>query len=132
MAQLLYQGFTQNTNPVTLTTTAETLIIASNPIDQPQGCGFALVLAYFSVSLSAATTTITLRVRRGNGITGTVVATSGAIGSGVDASVVYADGFNAVDTVPVQDLAQYSLTMQMAGASGNSTTSLQSIAVFLF
>lgn len=132
MAQVMYQNFAQNTTAVTLTTTGETLIITSNSIDWPTGAAFALVLCYLSLSLSAATTGLTLRVRRGNALTGTVVATSGVMTSGIAASSVFADGFNAVDNVTNQDLAQYSLTAQVAGASGNSTTSLQSIAVFLF
>jgi len=132
MAQVLYQNFWQNVAPVTLTTTGETIIITSNSIDWPTGANFALILAYLSLSLSAATTGITLRVRRGNALTGAVVATTGVITSGVTASTVWADGFNAVDNPAPSDLAQYSLTAQVAGASGNSTTSLQSIALFLF
>lgn len=132
MAQLLYQGFSQNTNVVTLITTAETAIITSNAIDMPTGCVAALILCYLSISLSAAATSIRFRVRRGNGVAGAVVADSGLVASGVVASSIFADGFNAVDNPPIQDLAQYTLTAAVAGASGNSTTSLQNIAVFLF
>jgi len=132
MAQVMYQNFSQNTTPVTMVTTAETLIITSNSLDWPTGANFALILAYMSVTLSAGVTSLTLRIRRGNSLTGTVVASTGAINSGVTASDVWADGFQAVDNPAPSDLAQYSLTAQVAGAGANSTTSLQSIALFLF
>ena len=132
MAQLLYQNFSANAVAVTLTTTAETLIITSNAIDVPTGCGFALVLCSFELTVGASVTSLNYRCRRGNLVTGPQINVtlndSGGIAAG--ANVVRTIAF--VDTLPVEDLAQYSLTIAQAAATGNGATTFQSIAVFLF
>ena len=132
MAQLLFQNFSQSTTVVAPVTTAETVIIVSNPIAVPSGANFALVSAFLAVQFGTGTTGVTFRVRRGSTTAGALVGTTGNLTSGITASAFFADGVQMVDSPPPQDEAQYCLTMQQAGATGNAATSLESIAVFLF
>lgn len=132
MAQLLQFGWSQSSVVVAPVTTAETVILVSNPVEVPTGAFMALIQASLSMTLGTGTTGVTLRIRRGALVTGTQVEGSGNITSGVTAGSNWLEQLQAVDTPLLGDQVQYCITYQAAGASANAASLSESIAVWLF
>lgn len=112
---------------LTVTTTTELLCAYSLPVKASYQTVRYCVRAWLNITMSAASTTITLRIRRGNGITGAVV--GGGFAENVVASNT--DDFNCCFSEQQinAEFADYSLTVQMAAASGNSTVNAAMIEV---
>ena len=112
---------------VTIVTTAETLICYSGRVEANLGTLRSVIRGWLQIAMSAASTTLTLRIRRGNGIAGAVVA--GGNAENVVASNT--DDFNITfaEQLLNVEFADYSLTAQMAGANANSTVNLSMIEV---
>lgn len=111
---------------VTVTNT-ELLIAYSGRVEITLPTVRSIIRGWLQIALSAATTGMITRIRRGNGITGAVVAggntqTVGA-STTVDANLIFAEQLlNA-------EFADYSFTIQTVAAGANSTINLSSIEV---
>src|SRR5271154_821012 len=106
--------------PVAMVTTAETSGPQTNfltiPYQNAKGTGFAILF----VNPAAATTTLTLRVRRNINAENVVVATQ-IIAAGFTAGSL---GFLAIaftDPIPDNRAVQYTATVQAAGTAANGT-----------
>jgi hypothetical protein len=108
------------TTNVTLTTTAETVIISSNLTATPRDEAEVVVLAYAQLTTGAGTTAVTPRIRRGTATSGTLVneANAETIGPAAGSTAPYFAMFT--EQRPTSSL-QYSLTLSQTGASGNGS-----------
>lgn len=106
---------------VTIPTTTETVVatlgpFAENQVSPAQGVAFD---GNINITTGTGTTSVTVRVRQGTGITGTLV--------GVAQSQVATAGqtinipISELDPTLVQPNAQYVVTVQQAAASANGT-----------
>lgn len=105
-----------------IVTTTETVLATLPPVSTDGSVQRVQLQAFASFTTGAGTTGYTLRIRRGTGITGTVVATSGIIAAA--ASTLVAGGVDGLDAPGEVADQQYVLTVQLAGATGNGTGSL--------
>lgn len=112
---------------VALVTTAETLVLTSGamPYNAPGGQG-VLVSGTVSGATGAGTTSVQLRVYRGTSISGTQV--GGTLQEASGASSFYSHDFNFLDTAPGSS-AQYTMSVQQVGATGNGTATVASIVI---
>lgn len=102
----------------TITTTTEldcgTVSTQTNPSGEN-----VVICGTINVTAGAGTTAVVTRVRRGEGITGTVVGI--AASHTLAAAAVGTVAFEAVDTAVPNDNQVYSITIQQTGATGNGT-----------
>jgi hypothetical protein len=130
------QGFAQvafNTSSanVTLTTTAETVIISSGPAVAPRNTVNVCIVAWAQLTTGTMTTTVTPRIRRGTSASGTLVSEANAITIGASAGgneqfyAMACEDRSNVSTV------EYSLTLEQASADGNGTALQAGILVFV-
>jgi len=110
---------------VTLTTTAETLLAYSGQVRINNQTMRLIIKAWCQIAASANTTGIILRIRRGNGISGTVVA--GGFTQAAAASVTDDFKLEFAEQIVNAEFADYSLTAQMVAATANSTANLAQI-----
>lgn len=120
MAQQFSEDAQALAAPATMVTTAETSGPQTNFLTIPYQNGKAEGVAVLFVNPSAATTTLTLRVRRNINAENVIVA-----------SQVIAQGFTAgslgvlliafVDPIPDNRAVQYTATVQAAGTAANGT-----------
>lgn len=105
---------------VTLTTTAETVIISSNLTATPRDEAEVVVLAYAQLTTGTMTTAVTARIRRGTATSGTLVneANAETIGPAAGSTAPYIAMIT--EQRPTSSL-QYSLTLQQTAANGNGT-----------
>lgn len=119
---------------VTLTTTAETAAITSNAlaVNAPGGEG-VLIQGTVTGATGAGVTSCQVRIRQGaNTTTGTVV--GAVMQEAQGASSFYSMAFSVLDTsvgtaANPSGTAQYTVTVQQVGATGNGTVTLASVAV---
>lgn len=132
MAQIREGAANYSSTNVTLATTAETVILTSDPIALPFDAVQALILAWAQLTTGTATTTVTPRIRRGTLITDPLVGEANAenvkaaAGSTEPFLIMVAEDLTRLDRV------QYSLTLQQAAATGDGTVLQASILVLLF
>ena len=103
----------------TITTTTELVVVTSNGINTGAPGARVMIRAYLNVTTGLGTTGLTVRVRRGTGITGTVVGTAEILTAA--ASTQYLLALTAVDSPGEVAQQQYVVTVQQAGATGNGT-----------
>jgi hypothetical protein len=121
-----------STTSVTLTTTNETVIIASPQLQCPKDISFVNVLARVQLTLGTGTTAVTPRVRRGNTTAGQLV------GSAVSEAVKTAAGstepfeLNVQEERDFQDYVQYCFTLQQTAATGNGTALSAHLLIMTF
>lgn len=111
---------------VTLVTTAETLVVYSGRCEIQYQTVRALISGWVNVLIGTTATAIVLRLRRGNGITGALIATmtiNVTAGNTVECEV----RFN--EQLLNQEFQDYSLTAQQTAATANGTVNLAEIAV---
>lgn len=109
---------------VTAVTTAETIVGVVGPL--PENVGTAagtgiMVRAILAVTTGVGATAITVRVRLGNNVAGTLVSSSGAIVAAASTAVGVAWAavdVLAADMTPGQE---YTVTVQQTSATGNAT-----------
>lgn len=124
MARTVTNSATTDTPVVT---TAETAAVVSDPISTGSGAEEITISGTISLTTGTGTTSVTIRCRRGNGITGTVVGETVPHTIGAAASVNLPYSFP--DT-PGEVAGQlYTLTVQQTGASANGTINNASITV---
>jgi hypothetical protein len=119
MALQLYTG--QVVSDLAIVTTTETVVATVTVAATPNASARVKLHGALTITLGASTTAVTLRIRRGNGITGTVVGEANpdqietAAGSTEDHDVTYED-------FPGEVAGQvYSLTVQQTAASANGS-----------
>lgn len=126
MSSILQKQCTVGAALVTATNT-ELLLAYSGRMEANLQTFRSIIKGWCQVVLSAATTGLILRIRRGNGITGTVVAggnTQTVTASTTDDfNIIFAESLNNVE------FADYSFTGQTVAAGANSTFNLTSIEV---
>ena len=115
-----------STTATNIPTTTETVLVTTPPLSTDGAAQQVSLQATAIFATGTATTAVRLRIRRGTGITGTVVADSGSVvaaaSSGIDLGV---DGVDSPGEVADQ---QYVLTVQQTSATGNGTAQLAAIA----
>lgn len=114
---------------VTLTTTSETLIAYSGKCPVSFATMRMIVKGWLQIVYGTGATGIILRIRRGNGTTGSVLAGGNTETVGVAAAAVGDLSIQASESVAGQDFADYSLTAQQVAAGGNGTVNLGGIEV---
>lgn len=113
-----------------VTTTTELACQVSDLIPMPTDTQKILIMGWVQITTGTNTTALTVRVRRGNGITGTVVGVAQAEQIFAAAGSTESRFFMAIDNVQNLDQLQYSLTIQQTAASANGTVQQACIAVF--
>ncbi len=111
---------------VTVTNT-ELLLAYSGRLEVTYQTIRTIIKGWLQIVLSAATTGIILRLRRGNGITGAVVA--GGNTETVTASTTIDLSIKFTEQLINAEFADYSLTVQTVAAGANSTINLATIEV---
>lgn len=107
------------TGNVVATTTAETIMFTSNPCS-PSFDNASLVLVWFAaVTLTAGSTAVTWRLRRGLLVTSPLI--NQVVALNVAASTTIAFNGICADTPGIVAAQQYVLTFQATGAAANST-----------
>lgn len=119
----------QNANSQTVTTTTETVILTFPAISTPNAGSQVTIQADMDITWGTGTTTGRFRIRRGTGITGTIVADTGALS--YTAGSTYDSSITGEDTPGEVAGQAYVVTVQAAGASGNSTVSLASGSIMV-
>lgn len=115
-----------STAATSLVTTAETVLATSPPLSADGQAQSVIIDAVAGFTVGTGTTSVTVRVRRGTGITGTVV--NSIAGVNVAAGNSVAIPIQAVDSPGEVADQQYVVTVQQAAATGNGTNVLSSIA----
>lgn len=124
-------GFTSFTTDVTLTTTAETTVVASPPVTAPRDGDDVCVIAWAQLTTGTGTTTVTPRIRQGAAATGTLVGEANA--ETIKVAAAGTEPFVAMvcETRTNVSTVQYNFTLQQAGASGNGAALQGGILVFV-
>jgi hypothetical protein len=126
MSSILQKQVATGVALVTVTNT-ELLLAYSNRMEANLATMRAIIKGWFQIVLSAATTGMITRIRRGNGITGTVVA-GGNTQTVTASTTIDADIWFSESLVNVE-FADYSLTVQTVAAGANSTINIAQIEV---
>jgi hypothetical protein len=110
-----------------MVTTAETLAAYSGRVEIPYQTIRAIIKGWLQAGWATGTTGVILRLRRGNGITGAVIAGGNTepatAATASDLTIKWAEQLlNA-------EYADYSLTVQQVGATANGTINLSAIEV---
>lgn len=127
MSSILQKQVGIATAAVTLTTTTETQVAYSGRVEATYPTTRMVIKGWANVTQGGSTTALVARLRRGNGIAGTVVATATifvtAANSPIEVNVWFAEQLLNIE---FQD---YSLTLQQTGAVANGTANLAQIEV---
>jgi len=121
MAELLEKGVTSVSADTIITTTTETVAATSPQVKVPVATARIVIRGWLQVATGAATTTITLRIRRGTLITDPLVGESNPV------NVSAAAGSTEEHVIQVSELVQdaadatYVLTCQQGAAGANGT-----------
>lgn len=105
----------------TLVTTAETQILYSGRVYLPFQSIRSIIKCWVQVIGGTAITTLTARIRKGNGITGTEVGTPQAMQFNAGAGNCQEFSRIVSETLNNVEFADYSLTLTQAAATGNGT-----------
>lgn len=109
------------TVPLAVATTAETLVVVGNALSLQATNGKAVVEGFLTLTVGAGTTAVTLRLYRGTTTAGTLIGS--AIAQAGNFAAGSPAGFNvaAVDVLSNVGGAQYCMSLQQTGASGNGS-----------
>jgi hypothetical protein len=114
LSQVAYQTATAQT----VVTTAETAVQVTGVVPSPPSGGQGVrIRVSIQLTVGTAGTSLTVRVRQGNGLTGTIVGNPQAI---VVAAGIVATSVEYVDYAPPVN-GQYTATVTVGAATGNST-----------
>lgn len=114
---------------VTLVTTAETVLIYSGRCELTFPTMRAIARGWLQIVYGTGTTGVILRIRRGNGLSGTVLAGGNTETAGVAAAAVADLSIQASESVAGNEFADYTLTAQQVAATANGTVNLAHIEV---
>lgn len=116
--------------PVTLTTTTETVAVSSGNAPMPNQISLVIVLASLAWTAGTGTTSMQLRIRRGASATSPQIGqtyTHEAVAGASNSATIF-----AVDEQDNAFTAQYSLTAQQVGATGNGSVTSATILVLTY
>jgi len=120
------KSVTSATN-VTLTTTAETVIVTSDPIHLTYPNQRFIIMAWAQLTVGTAGVSITPRIRRGSTTSGSLVGEANAetavAAETVPCFIMVSEEVSGLESVT------YSLTLAVGSASGNSTALQATILV---
>lgn len=124
-------AFNVSATNVTLTTTAETVIISSGPALAASQNVNVCVYAWAQLTTGTNTTTVTPRIRRGTAVGGTLVNEANALT--IQAAAGSSEQYHAMACEDRAGIAtvEYSLTLEQASASANGTALQAGIFVFV-
>jgi hypothetical protein len=116
---------------VTVTTTAETLVLVGPSLQTPKDSGFVVTLVSLTMTTGGSTTALTGRVRQGSTLSGAVIGQPFALtgftaGSGVSLTFLVSQPAQTTDYV------QNCLTVQQTGAAANGTVNAATILMISF
>lgn len=106
--------------PVTLTTTAETVVLVGPSLQTPKDTSVVVLLAQLQITLGTGATGLTLRVRQGNTTSGAQVGAS-ATQTGLAAPGSASIGIMVSAVANFTDYQQWCVTAQQTAASANGT-----------
>lgn len=107
--------------PVSVVTTAETLIIIGNALTMSSPNGKAVVRGWLDLTVGAGTTAITITIYRGSAIGGTVIGQKNPeAGDFTPGSTAHFD-VEFIDLLVNVSGAQYCMSVTQTGATGNGT-----------
>jgi hypothetical protein len=112
-------------NSGTITTTTELATAVLPGIATGPGGSAVQLLAVIAFTTGTGVTSVTVRVRQGSGITGTVVGSSGAVV--IAASTAGVVPIEVIDNPAEVNGLQYALTIQQAAATGNGSVTLATL-----
>ncbi len=130
MAQIKQIEAATTTTPVSLVTTAETIVLTSSRMEMSGDAARILILAWAQLTTGTGTTGITPRLRRGTLVTGTLVGSAILEGNKVAATGTEPFFLMLIDTPAANDAVQYVFTLQQAGAGANGSSVQATIALF--
>jgi hypothetical protein len=116
---------------VTLTTTAETVVLTGPNLQTPKDSSFVVAIASFVFTVGTGGTGVTARVRLGSAVTGTQVGSPYG-NSNLVAAQTFGGTFMVSLTTAFTDYVQVSLTLQQTAATGNGTVTGATILVISF
>jgi len=124
MARELTNYVTADTSVVT---TAETTAVVSDPITPATDGAEISIGGHINITTGAGTTSVVIRVRRGNGVSGTLVGETEPINLG--AAVTDNAHFAVTDSPGAVAGQQYTASVVQTAASGNGTINNASITI---
>lgn len=116
-----------SSTPVTLTTTAETVVATSNGVSTVSDQDQVAITGWAQLTLGTGTTSVTPRIRRGTSVSGTLVGTGNPINGTAGQTIV--ESFLTEDTPGLVAGQQYVFTLQQTGATANGSALQSSIDV---
>lgn len=121
MAQIFQGDAVAVTNGTAVVTTAETVAVTGNPLSLPYNNAKVRIRGNVVLTPGTSTTGVTVRIRRGTTITDTLIGPATNQTAGVTAAAPQTFPIAYTDTLAGVVQAQYSLTVQQAGAAANGT-----------
>lgn len=109
------------TADVTLTTTAETVIVTSTDLSSIRDDTEVIVIAWAQLTTGTNTTAVTPRIRRGSTTGGTLIGEANAVTLGAAAGSTEQFYAIAVERIAGATRTPYSLTLQQTAASANGS-----------
>lgn len=129
MSQQFQADAQATTGAVALVTTAETVVNTSNPVPMPSTNAKYVIRGYVLVTPGTNTTGLTVRIRRGNAVTDTLVGPASSVTAGVAAAALILLPFGFAEFLGGVVSAQYCVTVEQAGASANGSVVASMIEV---
>lgn len=117
---------------VTLVTTAETVIVTSDPVRPPYATSRVVVLAWGQLTTGGSTTAVTARIRRGTTASGTLIGEANAEGVKIAAGGTEPFFIIAAEQLGNVESATYVLTLEQTGAAANGSALQAGIVVLVF
>lgn len=115
------------TADTTVVTTAETAAVVSDPITPATDGAKVIISGHINITSGAGVTGLVIRIRRGNGVSGTLIGETepGALGASATDNFPFA----ITDFPGAVAGQQYTASVVQTGATGNGTINNASITV---
>src|SRR5215472_1486484 len=116
---------------VTVTLNTETVILVGPLLQTPKDVGYVAVIAMFALISGTSASQLIARVRQGQTVSGAQIGAN-YVSTGYSSGTPATFGIMASTTLQSTDYAQYCVTLQQVGASGNATVSGVTMVVMSF
>jgi hypothetical protein len=107
--------------PVTVVTSAETLVVVGFPLTLQSGNGKAVVRGWMDLTVGVGTTAITITIYRGPAIGGTIIGQKNPEAGDFTAGNTAHFDAEFIDLLSNVGGAQYCMSVTQTGATGNGT-----------